>query len=85
MGWIALAKPGDKYGPCKKPCKHLDCVASRKEAETRCIHCDKAIGYETKYYTNTNYDESGKLLSRAYEHFACAWVAEEKRRKEQAA
>lgn len=81
MGWIALAAPGDKFGPCKKPCKHTDCAASRKEAETPCIHCSKPIGYDTRFYTNTNHDESGKLLSRAYEHFTCAWEAIERTRK----
>jgi hypothetical protein len=75
MGWITMSKPGDKYGPCKRKCKHKDCEATRKEAGTPCLHCGEPIGYETKYYCD-NSDGTRRL-----EHFVCAWEAEEKRRK----
>ena len=81
MGWIMLSKPGDKYGPCKKPCKHKDCEASRIEASTPCYLCHKPIGYENKFYIETYYEDDGKLTGRCYSHFVCAHVEVEKLRK----
>lgn len=72
MGWITNAAPGTKFGPCKKPCKHRDCEASRVEATTECYLCHKHIGYETKFYCDTFYGDDGKMTGRVYRHFLCA-------------
>lgn len=45
-----LPSPGTNYGPCKTKCCHLDCAATRQQAETHCARCWKAIGYETPFY-----------------------------------
>jgi hypothetical protein len=82
MGWIMLSKPGDEYGPCVGNCKHKDCEASRQEARMPCRFCHKEIGYETKFYIESFYDElSGKLTGRCYSHFICSVVEAEKLRK----
>jgi len=41
---------GDKYGPCKTDCKHKDCAEARKMARSICPKCQKAIGYEIRFY-----------------------------------
>lgn len=51
MAWAILAKPGEKYGPCKGECEHRDCAASRAEAKLVCPDCKKAIGYDTRFCT----------------------------------
>lgn len=45
-----LSKPGTQYGPCEVDCKHIDCAATRKQAETDCAKCALVIGYETRFY-----------------------------------
>lgn len=47
-GWVV--KPGEKYGPCVKACKHEDCKGSRETAACKCRHCGEAIGYERHYF-----------------------------------
>ena len=82
MGWIMNAKPGDKYGPCKGECKHKDCASLREEASIPCYLCNKPIGYETKFYCDTLYDDAtGKLTGRTYSHFLCTWEDVEKKRR----
>jgi len=45
-----LPKPGTKYGPCKKDCKHRDCSLTRGDAMRLCSFCHKPIGYGVRYY-----------------------------------
>ena len=71
MGWIMLSKPGTECGPCVGKCKHKDCAENRSMAATPCVYCDKPIGYDTKYYSDTTYDDDGKLTARIYYHFIC--------------
>lgn len=54
-----LPKPGTKYGPCKDPCSHLDCEMTKRDAETKCPICNKAIGFETYFYNDS---KSGGLV-----------------------
>lgn len=50
MGWARLDPPGQEYGPCKKPCEHRDCAATRAMANTICPLCESLIGYDRRYY-----------------------------------
>lgn len=52
MAAISLASPGTKYGPCKAPCQHRDCAATRLMAESICRLCGKPIGYDTRCYAD---------------------------------
>ena len=45
-----LPEPGTEYGPCAEPCKHTDCAATRRTAESACRYCGDPIGYERRYY-----------------------------------
>ena len=45
-----LQGPGKKLGPCRSACKHRDCVETREQAASPCRFCQKAIGYETRFY-----------------------------------
>lgn len=49
MAFSVLSKPGTKFGPCKKACKHADCAATRKIAESLCPFCGDPIGYNTPF------------------------------------
>jgi len=40
-----LPKPGTKAGPCKTPCKHVDCRQTRTDAASACRFCNEPIGY----------------------------------------
>ena len=65
MGWLYLPKLKDlKYKADR------DVVSSI--AVSPCRFCGKEIGYETKYYMETFYDDDGQLTGRCYEHFVCA-------------
>jgi hypothetical protein len=72
MGWITNPAPGTELGPCKEPCKHKDCEQARIDATAECYLCHKHIGYETRYYCDTHYDDAGKLTARVYSHMTCA-------------
>ena len=45
-----IAAPGTEYGPCKGECGHIDCLATRNMAAEVCHWCDKAIGYDRRFY-----------------------------------
>ncbi len=49
MAWAILSRPGTKYGPCKKECKHVDCAETRRQAAALCGYCGKPIGYGYKF------------------------------------
>jgi len=50
-----LPKPGTKYGPCKKKaCGHTDCARTRLDSQAVCRICQKAIGYNVRYYREDN-------------------------------
>lgn len=61
-----LSLPGTKHGPCKNECKHKDCAGTRKMAESICPRCEKAIGYETRFYKIT-----GEITGTEYYHADC--------------
>lgn len=65
-----LAEPGSKYGPCKRGCSHVDCMATRWMAATDCGLCSKPIGYNTGYF---QHGEKG------LEHSLCSYEAVEAR------
>ena len=48
MGWYMLPKPGTKTGPCKESCRHIGCATTKRQGESLCPYCKKAIGYGTK-------------------------------------
>jgi len=50
MSSTYLSMPGEKFGPCKKACKHRDCAQTRKMAETPCRICSEPIGYDRHFY-----------------------------------
>lgn len=50
MASISIAKPGTEWGPCDPRCQHVDCLASRRDAEeTTCGLCGAVIGYERHF------------------------------------
>jgi len=69
-----LPLPGTKIGPCKEECKHKDCAHTRQIAESICPECQKAIGYETRFYNL----RKGELVSNSdFEGYAHADCVEE--------
>jgi hypothetical protein len=50
-----LGKPGTQFGPCKTPCKHLDCAETRSRATSRCIYCKRVVGYGVRIYQHGDY------------------------------
>jgi hypothetical protein len=50
MAAAHISKPGSVYGPCLDACKHSDCDAWRRMAESTCRLCSRKIGYETRFY-----------------------------------
>ena len=69
-----LSKPGSKFGPCRKPCAHLDCADTRKISGALCPYCSTPIGYDRRFYA-TRPDRSGPVVG--YEHASCAEDAAE--------
>ena len=65
MGWGTVSAPGTEHGPCGDGCQHTDCAATRKMAESKCIICEKEIGYDTSFYVGDEKD--------TYQHAACLW------------
>lgn len=57
----SLPRPGTRYGPCRPPCEHTDCAATRRIAEGNCPACGKPIGYDKLFYQTDN----------GYEHAYC--------------
>jgi hypothetical protein len=68
MAAARLPKPGTEFGPCVDPCEHIDCAATRADADSLCHYCDGPIGYEERYYR----DQSGALV-----HAICLEQAEQ--------
>lgn len=60
-----LAAPGTKYGPCKRPCAHIDCAETRRIAAAPCRRCGEPIGYDTLYFS----EQGGTVFI----HLDCAW------------
>jgi len=56
---------GQEIGPCVSPCKHTDCAETRRQAESHCPYCKKAIGYETAHYTVGRDDDGLVILAHA--------------------
>lgn len=67
MAAAALPRPGTKYGPCQNRCQHIDCVATRRMAESNCSSCAEPIGYERRFYREELPGGSDDLI-----HAACA-------------
>lgn len=50
-----IPDPGTEHGPCgprEADCSHRDCAAMRRGAACVCPACEKAIGYDRRYYAN---------------------------------
>ena len=60
-----LPKPGTKHGPCKR-CEHIDCRQTRRDAESLCRVCQRPIGYQTRFYRETDPPGRNNLV-----HAAC--------------
>lgn len=45
-----LPAPGTPRGPCREPCKHKDCAATKQEAASPCKVCGVPIGYSVEFY-----------------------------------
>lgn len=58
-----LSKPGTEFGPCQSACVHKDCNQTRTMARTKCVYCDQAIGYETRFYK----DDKGLVHAECHE------------------
>lgn len=71
-----IPREGTKYGPCAEPCQHRDCAATRADAAAPCAICTKPIGYEIRFYRDS--DNSGVWLT----HADCAEDQAERERKE---
>lgn len=52
MAASTLPKPGTKYGPCGDGCTHRDCGITRRMAGEVCRFCDKAVGYDVRFFTD---------------------------------
>ena len=42
---IAIGVPGAADGPCRRPCRHRDCVAARRMADWICQYCHRRLGF----------------------------------------
>jgi len=69
MGWyIYPHAPGTEYGPCDKPCKHIDCTRSRLDSMRPCRICGQPIGYENRVYFE---GDATRVLNTAIVHADC--------------
>jgi hypothetical protein len=50
-----LSEPGTQFGPCAEACHHSDCASTRLIAESICRVCDKAIGFDRRFYNDNGY------------------------------
>jgi hypothetical protein len=57
-----LPKPGTEFGPCVEDCNHIDCAETRSMVAVICGHCQKSIGYETRFYKTNNHGEPTALV-----------------------
>lgn len=48
-----IAAPGTHAGPCEGECAHTDCAKTREMAATICGLCQKPIGYDRRFYSDT--------------------------------
>lgn len=65
-----LPHPGSEYGPCKEPCTHRDCAATREMAARVCPLCTHPIGYGVRFYQDSG--DPG-----VFRHAECAEIAAE--------
>lgn len=49
-----LPAPGTEFGPCLEPCQHNDCAATRADAAAICRFCSKEIGYDRRFYIDSD-------------------------------
>jgi hypothetical protein len=56
-------------------------IADKQIAIYPCRFCGKEIGDENKYYTETYYDDDGRLTGRCYSHFVCTHIEAAKLRQ----
>ena len=62
-----LPIPGSKFGPCKAPCKHIDCAETRSRAESTCLYCQKPVGYNVRVYQHGDYTVHARCHEEAAE------------------
>lgn len=72
---IMPPEKGGEFSPCES-CEHTDCAALRRRAAATCWHCEKAIGYDVRFY---DVGVPGKL---SHVHALCEELAIEKETKE---
>lgn len=77
MAFGIMSAPGEKFGPCVGPCKHVDCAATRKDAGKVCRICRDIIGYGRPFN-----DDAEKGGEKALAHHVC--LVEEAERSEKA-
>lgn len=65
-----LPKPGTKVGPCKGKCGHLDCAETRDRAVSKCLYCQKKIGYGVRVYQHGVYTVHARCHEEAAERNA---------------
>lgn len=69
MGWYVYPPaPGAEFGPCSKPCEHIDCQHMRDDAASLCRVCGRAIGYGHMVY----FEAPHGLV-----HHHCLWQEQE--------
>lgn len=73
-----MPEPGSKYGPCVNECEHSACNVTKKRAALICHHCDKPIGYDTRFY------DVGVPGKWSCVHALCEEIAIENEQKEKA-
>jgi len=56
MATSLIARPGTELGPCvSADCVHTDCLEMRTIAATSCGLCRKPIGYEARFYEDSEH------------------------------
>ena len=65
-----LPKPGTTVGPCAIPCKHADCADTRARAATKCLYCQKKVGYAVRVYFHGDYTVHARCHEDACERNA---------------
>lgn len=79
---ILPPETGSEFSPCLK-CEHVDCAAVRVTAGSICRHCDKPIGWETRFYKDDNrLYRTGEVAAGAeWVHALCEELAIEEEQK----
>jgi hypothetical protein len=70
MSGLVIIKPGKPGGPCgQRYCGHEWCVRDRRIAESKCLICGDAIGFEALCFSEVG---AGDFPPTFYTHELCA-------------